>query len=46
VKTTFKDVAGLKGPKEEIHEKTQRNTQTSVVLKGALLVGPGTGRLY
>jgi ATP-dependent Zn protease len=36
VKTTFKDVAGLEGAKEEIQEiveflKTQRNTQTLVV---------------
>jgi cell division protease FtsH len=43
VKTTFKDVAGLEGAKEEIQEiveflKTQRNTQTLVVKSG---LGPG-----
>ncbi|RYD75800.1 MAG: ATP-dependent metallopeptidase FtsH/Yme1/Tma family protein [Sphingobacteriales bacterium] len=52
VKTTFKDVAGLEGAKEEIQEIVEflKNPQKYTVLggkipKGALLVGsPGTGK--
>src|SRR6056300_709458 len=52
VKTTFKDVAGLEGAKEEIQEIVDflKNPQKYTVLggkipKGALLVGsPGTGK--
>ena len=52
VKTTFKDVAGLEGAKEEIQEIVDflKNPNTYTVLggkipKGALLVGlPGTGK--
>ncbi len=52
IKTTFKDVAGLEGAKEEIQEiveflKTLKNTLIWVVrsLKELLLVGPpGTGK--
>ena len=52
IKTTFKDVAGLEGAKEEIQEIVDflKNPQKYTVLggkipKGALLVGqPGTGK--
>ncbi|RAR70610.1 ATP-dependent zinc metalloprotease FtsH [Flavobacterium aciduliphilum] len=52
VKTTFKDVAGLEGAKEEVQEIVEflRNPEKYTVLggkipKGALLVGPpGTGK--
>ena len=52
VKTTFKDVAGLEGAKEEIQEIVEflKNPEKYTVLggkipKGALLVGPpGTGK--
>ncbi len=52
VKTTFKDVAGLEGAKEEIQEIVDflKNPQKYTILggkipKGALLVGsPGTGK--
>lgn len=52
VKTTFKDVAGLEGAKEEVQEIVDflKNPQKYTVLggkipKGALLVGqPGTGK--
>ncbi|HCQ14599.1 MAG TPA: peptidase M41, partial [Flavobacterium sp.] len=47
VKTTFKDVAGLEGAKEEVQEIVEflRNPEKYTVLggkipKGALLVGP------
>ena len=52
VKTTFKDVAGLEGAKEEVQEIVEflKNPEKYTVLggkipKGALLVGPpGTGK--
>ena len=52
VKTTFKDVAGLEGAKEEIQEIVDflKNPKKYTILggkipKGALLVGaPGTGK--